>query len=319
MPLDLLGAFLCCHTTLAAAAPAADIELPTAQVERVVLPNGLILLLEEDHRVPLVAFAARIRGGANAEGARLGGGASHFIEHLLFKGTATRPVGAIDREVRSYGGDIGAFTGSDYTGVNLTVGKPYAGQAAALLADVLQHATFEQAEIDKERLVIHSEMQMRRDDPEQYLHEQFNATTQIFRFYGGGLTEETILQTVNGSKTLASYLIIGNNTVSPFAYVDFYDQTNGNFSIVKQTAFNKTNNQTFLIAYSDVPSPNLYVNITNAYLLSKDLANSNLIKLLYMCNNYTCLWNNNIATLQLVYVNPDTKIYRIVYNATSAG
>ncbi len=202
----LLGALLCCHTTLAAAAPAADIELPTAQVERVVLPNGLILLLEEDHRVPLVAFAVRIRGGANAEGARLGGGGSHFIEHILFKGTATRPVGAIDREVRSYGGDIGAFTGSDYTGVNVTVGKPYAGQAAALLADVLQHATFDQAEIDKERLVIHSEMQMRRDDPGQYLHEQFNATAyRLHPYHESVLGRQALFDHLTREDLLAIY------------------------------------------------------------------------------------------------------------------
>lgn len=171
----LLGALWVTHPACArtTAEPPA---LPSSRVERVVLENGLTLLLEEDHRVPLAAFAVRIRGGANAEGPRLGSGASHFIEHLLFKGTPTRVVGEVDRQVRSYGGDVNAFTGSDYTGVNLTAGAPFLRQAAAVLADVLQHSTFEAQEIDKERLVVHSEMQMRRDDPDQYLRERFYAT-----------------------------------------------------------------------------------------------------------------------------------------------
>lgn len=149
------------------------------------------------------------------------------------------------------------------------------------------------------------------------LDERVNSTTQLFKFYGGNLTEVTELQKVNGTQSVSSYLLIDNTTASPFEYVYFYDENNGNFSVVRQTAFNRTNNQSFLIVYSSVPSPSLYVNITNAYLLSTGLADSNMAKFLFLCNDYACVWNNNYASLRMVYVNPDTKIFRIIYNDTA--
>ena len=146
------------------------------------------------------------------------------------------------------------------------------------------------------------------------INEKVNDTAQVFTFYGSGLTEVTELQKgANGTQSVASYLI-SNRTVSPFPYVYFYDMSNGNFSVVRQTAFNQTNDQAFLIVYSSIPSQNLYVNITDAYLMTSKLLNSNFIKLLFLCNNHSCTWNNNIAGLRMVYVNPDTKIFRIVYN-----
>ena len=120
----------------------------------------------------------------------------------------------------------------------------------------------------------------------------------------------------SGMQTISSYLKF-NNGIQPFGYVNFYNINTGEFSVIKQTAFNTTNNQTFLIVYSSVPSPSLYVNITNAYMLNTDLANSNMIKLLYQCGKQACVWDNSVARMQLVYVNPDTKIFRIIYNETN--
>jgi len=154
------------------------------------------------------------------------------------------------------------------------------------------------------------------------VNEKVNSTTQIFAFssppppYGSNLTEITELQKVNGGQTVSSYLAVGNERV-PFAYVEFYNEYNGNFSVVSASGFNKTNNQTFLIVYSTVPSSNLYVNVTGAYLLSAPLASSNMIKFLYVCNDNACAWNNNYARLQMVYINPDTKIFRIIYNQSA--
>jgi len=58
------------------------------------------------------------------------------------------------------------------------------------------------------------------------------------------------------------------------------------------------------------------INITGAFLFAPGLANSNMLKFLYFCNNYECLWNNNVAKLELVFMNPDTRIYKIIYNST---
>ena len=137
------------------------------------LDTGLQVVWEEDHRQPLVAIEARIKGGLRGEGRYVGTGITHFIEHMLFKGTPSRPPGTIEQEVRSYGGTINAFTSLDVTGVTLFVEARYLKEALGLLADILQHAVFDQAEFDKERAVIVSEIQMNLDDPDRRLHRLF--------------------------------------------------------------------------------------------------------------------------------------------------
>jgi len=148
------------------------------------------------------------------------------------------------------------------------------------------------------------------------LNEKVNATDQLYQFYGSGFEVDVVITNSSGMQTISSYLKF-NNGIQPFGYVNFYNINTGEFSVIKQTAFNTTNNQTFLIVYSSVPSPSLYVNITNAYMLNTDLANSNMIKLLYQCGKQACVWDNSVARMQLVYVNPDTKIFRIIYNETN--
>lgn len=153
-------------------------------------------------------------------------------------------------------------------------------------------------------------------NPFTSLNERVNGTTQAYQFFGSGLEEDTVISNSSKGQTIASYLKFGAG-IQPFGYVAFYNVVTGEWSIIKQTAFNVTNNQTFLIAFSSVPAPNLFVNITGAYMLNTDLANSNMIKLLFHCSNTLCLWNNKAAALQLVYVNTDTKIFRVFYNQSN--
>ncbi len=154
-------------------ATALKTSLTVPAVQQLELDNGLQAVWEEDRRQPLVAIEARIAGGLRGEGAQLGTGITHFIEHMLFKGTPTRPPGTIDQEVRRYGGTINAFTSMDTTGVSLFVESRYLKEALAMLADILQHAVFEPAEFDKERAVIISEIQMNLDDPNRRIHQLF--------------------------------------------------------------------------------------------------------------------------------------------------
>jgi len=142
-------------------------------IRQLELDNGLRLVLEEDHRQPLIAIEARIKGGLRAEGSYLGTGITHFIEHMLFKGTPTRPPGTIEQEIRRYGGTINAFTSMDTTGVSLFVESRYLKEALGLLADILQHAVFPQVEFEKERAVIISELQMNQDDPDRRIQQLF--------------------------------------------------------------------------------------------------------------------------------------------------
>lgn len=146
---------------------------PSAAVQDLMLDNGLQVAWQEDHRQPLVAIEVRIKGGLRGEGALLGTGVTHFIEHMLFKGTPSRPPGTIDQEVRRYGGSINAFTSFDTTGVSLFVESRYLRDALSLLADILQHAVFDPAEAQKEQAVIVSEIQMNQDDPERRIHQLF--------------------------------------------------------------------------------------------------------------------------------------------------
>ncbi len=154
-------------------------------------------------------------------------------------------------------------------------------------------------------------------NPFTNLNEKVNKTTQLFQFSGGGLEVQTVISNQSNGQSISSYLVLGNG-IQPFGYVAFYNVYSGNFSIIKQTAFNRTNNQTFLIAYSPIPANNLYVNITAAYMLSRAFANTNMVKFLFHCGVGGCLWNdNNIASMNLVYVNPDTKIFKITYNQSN--
>ncbi|MBI3312266.1 MAG: insulinase family protein [Candidatus Omnitrophica bacterium] len=136
-------------------------------VTRTVLPNGLTLLIQEEHAHPLAAFYAVVRTGSATEGKFLGTGISHVVEHMLFKGTARRPVGAVEKEARSYGGTSQGYTTYDTTSYQLVVNREHWSEAADLLIDALFFPTMDSAEFSKEREVVLRELKMRKDDPGQ--------------------------------------------------------------------------------------------------------------------------------------------------------
>ena len=147
--------------------------------------------------------------------------------------------------------------------------------------------------------------------------ENVNATNQSYTFLSNaqGLTAKVLIGTVNGTQRLNSYLEVGQYS-SPFKSVVFYNQLNGSYQVLNQN-LNRTNNQTLLIEYSPIPKPNAYVNITAVYMMNIGIANSNMFKLLFTCGSSYCQWSNKIASLQLVYVNSDSKIFRVIYNNTA--
>ncbi|MBI3323111.1 MAG: insulinase family protein [Candidatus Omnitrophica bacterium] len=142
-------------------------SLERPQVLRRVLPNGLTVLAQRDASHPLVGFHAVVQTGSSTEGEYLGTGVSHVVEHMLFKGTARRPVGAVEKEARSYGGASQGFTQYDTTGYPLTVNKERWSEAADLLVDALFFPTMDPEEFRKERDVVLRELKMRADDPDQ--------------------------------------------------------------------------------------------------------------------------------------------------------
>lgn len=137
--------------------------------QKFVLDNGLTVLVTEMPASPTVSVFALVKTGSATEGKYLGSGISHFLEHMLFKGTDKRPVGSISREIQALGGTINASTGFDYTIYTITVPSGHFAGALDIVADMLMHSTFDQNEIEKEREVVYGEMRLHRDNPGRYL------------------------------------------------------------------------------------------------------------------------------------------------------
>lgn len=129
------------------------------------LDNGLTVILREDRSAPVVSAQAWAQTGSVHEGRWLGAGLSHVLEHMLFKGTATRPPGQIDREVQDVGGYMNAYTSFDRTVYHIDAPNTGARVAVDVLCDIMQHAALPDDELKKELDVIRREMDMGHDDP----------------------------------------------------------------------------------------------------------------------------------------------------------
>ena len=137
---------------------------------RVVLENGMTVILVENHRSPVVTIQAWVGAGSITEGEYIGSGISHFVEHMLFKGTERRSVGQIGREVKESGGSTNAYTGHDKTVYYITFHSDHFDKTLDILADVLMNSVFDPEELEREREVIVKEIKMNRDDPFRRLY-----------------------------------------------------------------------------------------------------------------------------------------------------
>ncbi|MBS1984438.1 MAG: insulinase family protein [Bdellovibrionales bacterium] len=132
--------------------------------ERITLANGLQILLVPSAAAPVVALQGWVRYGA-ADEAREVAGVAHLFEHLLFKGTERRPVGAIAREVEGLGGDINAYTSYDQTVMHMTLPSRRLEQGVDLLADAILNSVVDAEELEREKEVILEEIRRRNDMP----------------------------------------------------------------------------------------------------------------------------------------------------------
>ncbi len=142
-------------------------------VRRSALPNGLRIVSEYMPGVPSVTVGIWVESGSRFEPRRLGG-ISHFLEHLLFKGTERRSAAQIAEEIDAVGGVLNAFTGKEYTCYYARVLAEHAALATDLLADLFLHSRFDPEEIDRERSVILQEISQSEDTPDDYIHDLFN-------------------------------------------------------------------------------------------------------------------------------------------------
>ncbi|MHB1137310.1 MAG: M16 family metallopeptidase [Microthrixaceae bacterium] len=144
---------------------AAAIPPPAADVRRTVLPNGLRVLTDTVIGAPSATFAVWVGVGGRDEPAPRAG-ASHFLEHLLFKGTDTRDALQIALAIDGVGGDMNAYTASEYTAYFAKVPATESDVALDVLLDVVADPALRAAEFESEREVILEELAAADDDPE---------------------------------------------------------------------------------------------------------------------------------------------------------
>jgi predicted Zn-dependent peptidase len=156
-----------------------------------VLPNGIRVITERMPHVRSVAVGVWVETGSRHEPASRGG-ISHLIEHLVFKGTATRSAEAIARTMDSVGGQMDAFTAKENTCFYVQVLDEHLPLAVDLLTDILLHPLFNAEELEREKSVVLQEIKMVEDTPDDVIHDLFAA-----QVWGGHPLGRPILGTVD--------------------------------------------------------------------------------------------------------------------------
>ena len=141
-------------------------------LRRTVLPNGLIVLTERMEHVRSVAMGVWIKSGSRCEAPEING-ISHFVEHMVFKGTRSRTAQHIAREMDSIGGNLDAFTGKETICFNVKSLADHVPIALDVLTDLVLNPTFASTEIERERGVILEEIKIDEDNPDVLVHELF--------------------------------------------------------------------------------------------------------------------------------------------------
>jgi predicted Zn-dependent peptidase len=147
---------------------------PVRDIEITALANGVRVITEAMPHVRSVSVGIWIGSGSRRENAEENG-ISHFIEHMLFKGTTRRSAEDIARSVDSIGGNLDAFTAKELVCFNTKVLDEHLSQAFDVLADLVLHPSFREEDIEKEKGVILEEIKMEADSPDYLVHEIFSA------------------------------------------------------------------------------------------------------------------------------------------------
>ena len=145
-------------------------------VERCVLANGLTLIMKRDTSAALASVQVWVKTGSIHENEHLGAGLSHYLEHMLFKGTTRRAGRDISATVQAHGGYINAYTTFDRTVYYIDLPSEHTGVALDLLGDAVLNSTLPADEVAKEKDVILREIAMTKDDPDNRLWDTLFST-----------------------------------------------------------------------------------------------------------------------------------------------
>ena len=171
---------------------------------RHVLLNGIPVIVEELRGSDVVAVQLWVRaGGRDEAGSELG--LAHYLEHMLFKGTATRPPGSIERDIEGVGGRINAGTSWDYTFYHTVLPARQAASAIQLLADVAVNAGLDAGLLEAEKQVVLEEMRLNDDNPRRFLVRQLFAAAYDTHPYGRPVIGRPELITALSRDTLVSF------------------------------------------------------------------------------------------------------------------
>src|SRR5437588_1071859 len=140
---------------------------PPSTSQKWILPNGLTIIVQEDHSAPVASMQAWCSTGSIDEDQHLGAGLSHILEHMLFKGTKTRSANQIAQSIQDVGGYINAYTSFDRTVFWIDVPKDGVSTALEVLTDAMMNSNLPPDEYKKEQEVIRREFAMGMDDPDR--------------------------------------------------------------------------------------------------------------------------------------------------------
>ena len=141
-------------------------------VRRTVLPNGLRVLTESIPAMRSVSFGVWVGIGSRDETPALSG-VSHFLEHLLFKGTKLRSALDISAQIEAVGGETNAFTAKEYASYYIKVLDEHLPLAIDILSDIVRNPAFSPEDIEREKKVVLEEIKMVEDTPDDLVHELF--------------------------------------------------------------------------------------------------------------------------------------------------
>jgi predicted Zn-dependent peptidase len=166
-------------------------------VRRTVLPSGLRIVTEEVPSVRSAAIGIWVNVGSRDETPAVAG-ASHFLEHLLFKGTTRRTALEISATIEAVGGEMNAFTSKEYTCFYARVIDTDLPMAIDVVSDLITSSIVSALDVDAERKVVLEEIAMRDDDPSDLVHDLYAET-----YYGDTTLGRPILGTVKSIKEMS--------------------------------------------------------------------------------------------------------------------
>ena len=166
-------------------------------VRRTVLPSGLRIVTEEVPSVRSAAIGIWVNVGSRDETPAVAG-ASHFLEHLLFKGTTRRTALEISATIEAVGGEMNAFTSKEYTCFYARVIDTDLPMAIDVVSDLITSSIVSAFDVDAERKVVLEEIAMRDDDPSDLVHDLYAET-----YYGDTHLGRPILGTIKSIKEMS--------------------------------------------------------------------------------------------------------------------